>query len=45
MIHTNFKFDSSLSSNTEKVFHNPDPKETVIEYAVTNFGAKNGIMI
>ena len=38
--HTNYKYDPSLSSQTEKVFYNPNPKETVISHAGTNFGSK-----
>ena len=42
---TNYKYDPSLSSQTEKVFYNPISKETVISHTGTNFGSKNGIMI
>jgi len=38
--HTNFKYDPSLSSQTEKVFHNPHTKETVVSHAGTNFGSR-----
>ena len=38
--HTNYKYDPSLSSQTEKVFYNPNTKETVISHAGTNFGSK-----
>ena len=37
---TNYKYDPSLSSQTEKVFYNPNTKETVISHAGTNFGSK-----
>ena len=38
--HTNYKYDPSLSSHTEKVFYNPNTKETVISHARTNFESK-----
>ena len=38
--HTNYKYDPELSSQTEKVFYNPNTKETVISNAGTNFGSK-----
>ena len=38
--HTNYKYDPSLSSQTEKVFYNPNTKETVISHTGTNFGYK-----
>ena len=38
--HTNYKYDPSLSSQTERVFYNPNTKETVISHAGTNFGSK-----
>ena len=37
--HTQFKYDPHLSSQTEKVFHNPDTNETVVSHAGTNFGS------
>jgi len=37
---TNYKYDPELSSQTEKVFCNPNTKETVISHAGTNFGSK-----
>ena len=39
--HTNYKYDPELSSQTEKVFYNPNTKETVISHAGTNFRDKN----
>jgi hypothetical protein len=38
---TNYKYDPELSSQTEKVFHNPISKETVISNSGTNFRDKN----
>ena len=38
--HTNYKYDPELSSQTEKVFYNPNTKETVISHAGTIFGSK-----
>ena len=38
--HTNYKYDPSLSSQTEKVFYNPNTKETVISHTGTNFGSR-----
>ena len=40
IVHTNYKYDPSLSSQTEKVFYNPNTKETVISHTGTNFGSK-----
>ena len=38
--YTPYKYDSELSTNTEKVFFNPD-KEVVIAHSGTNFRSKN----
>ena len=38
--HTPYKYDSGLSSNTEKVFYKPND-EIVIEHSGTNFRSKN----
>ena len=38
--HTNYKYDPELSSQTEKVFYNPNTKEIVISHTGTNFGSK-----
>ena len=38
--YTPYKYDSELSTNTEKVFFNPD-KEVVIAHSGTNFSSKN----
>ena len=39
--HTNYKYDPDLSTQLQKVFHNPNTKETVISHAGTNFDSKN----
>ena len=39
--HTNYKYDPDLSTQLQKVFHNPNTKETVISHSGTNFRDKN----
>ena len=41
--HTNYKYDPDLSTQLQKVFHNPNTKETVISNSGTNFRDKKYI--
>ena len=38
--HSNYKYDPDLSTQSQKVFYNPNTKETVISHTGTNFGSK-----